>query len=190
MPKSPGVKSIKNLPNYITAGRVLASVSLLLVKPFSALFFSLYLICGISDVLDGYIARKMDTCSKFGQVLDSISDLIFIGIVLLIAIPIIDFPLWIIYWIILIAAVRLISIIIGYVRYQQLAFLHTYTNKATGIVLFFFPLLFFVLGEDVATTVICCIASVSATEELLINITSKILNRDIGTILDFINKET
>lgn len=192
MPKSPGVKSIKNLPNYITAGRVLASVSLLLVKPFSALFFSLYLICGISDVLDGYIARKMDTCSKFGQVLDSISDLIFIGIVLLIAIPIIDFPLWIIYWIILIAAVRLISIIIGYVRYQQLAFLHTYTNKVTGIVLFFFPIIFFVLGEEIATAVICCIASISATEELLINITSKILNRDIGTILDFkfINKET
>lgn len=138
--------------------------------------------CGISDVLDGYIARKMDASSKFGQVLDSIADLIFITIVLLILIPIIKLPSWIIYWIAIIAIVRLISIIIGFAKYQKIAFLHTYANKITGIVIFFFPFLLFIFREEIAATVICCIASISAAEELLINLTSKTLNRDIGSI--------
>ncbi|HWS43979.1 MAG TPA: CDP-alcohol phosphatidyltransferase family protein [Pseudoflavonifractor sp.] len=176
------MKAIKNVPNYITVIRVFASACLLLVKPFSVLFFFFYFTCGISDVLDGYIARKMDVSSKFGQILDSISDLIFIGIVLFILIPVIDLPLWIIYWIAVIAVIRLISIMIGLIRYHQLAFLHTYANKATGIILFFFPFLFFVLGKEVAAIIICCIASISAAEELFINLTSKNLHRDRGSI--------
>lgn len=172
------MKTIKNVPNYISTVRILTSVGLLFVEPFSVLFFSLYLLCGISDVLDGCIARKMDACSKFGQVLDSISDLIFIGIVLLTFIPVINLPFWIICWIIVIAAIRLISIIVGFVKYHQSAFLHTYANKVTGILLFSFPFLFWAIGKEPAAIIICCIASISAAEELLINLTSKILHRD------------
>jgi len=176
------VKSIKYVPNGITIIRIFASVSLLLVKPFSAFFFFFYLTCGISDVLDGYIARKMDVTSKSGQVLDSIADLIFISIVLSIFIPIMNFPLWIICWIVVIAVIRLLSIFFGIVRYHQLAFLHTYANKATGIILFFFPFLFSVLGKEITAIIICCIASISAAEELIINLTSKTLHRDRGSI--------
>lgn len=176
------VKPVKNIPNGITVIRMLAAISLLIVKPFSALFFLLYLICGISDVLDGYIARKMGASSKFGQVLDSISDLIFISIVLLIFIRIIDFPLWMICWIAAIAVTRLISIVFGFARYRRLAFLHTYANKATGIILFCFPFLFSVSGKETTATVICCMASISAAEELLMNLTSKTLRRDRHSI--------
>lgn len=176
------VKSIKNVPNYITMLRILASVGLLFAAPFSILFFLLYLTCGISDVLDGYIARKMNASSKFGQVFDSISDLIFVGVVLLIFIPIINLPLWIIYWIAAIAVIRLISIIFGLAKYRQLAFLHTYANKATGIVLFCFPFLFSVFGKEITASILCCIASISAVEELLINLTSKTLHRDRSSI--------
>lgn len=176
------VKSIKNIPNCITAVRIAASYGLLLIRPFSALFFFFYLMCGVSDVLDGYIARKMGASSKFGQVFDSISDLIFIGIVLLIFIPIMNFSLGIICWIAVIAAVRLTSIILGLAKYRQLAFLHTYANKAAGIVLFFFPFLFSAFGKEITAAIICSIASISAVEELLINLTSKILHRDRSSI--------
>ncbi|PWJ46996.1 CDP-alcohol phosphatidyltransferase family protein [Faecalicatena contorta] len=175
---------MKRIPNCITLIRIFASVSLLLVEPFSIPFFFFYVICGISDVLDGYIARRMDACSKFGQVFDSISDLIFISIVLFIFIPVINLPLWSIYWIAAIAAVRLISIITGFVKYQRLAFLHTYANKATGIVLFFFPFLFPVFGKEITVSIVCCMASISAAEELLINLISKTLSRDRSSIFN------
>lgn len=173
---------MKRIPNCITFIRIFASVSLLLAEPFSIPFFFSYLICGISDVLDGYIARRIDACSKFGQVFDSISDLIFISIVLFILIPVINLPLWGLYWIAAIAAVRLISIITGFVKYQQLAFLHTYANKATGIVLFCFPFLFPVFGKEITVVIVCGMASVSAVEELLINLISKTLYRDRSSI--------
>ncbi len=176
------MKSIKNVPNCISIIRIFISVSLLLVKPFSQLFFFLYLMCGISDVLDGYIARKIDAFSKFGPVLDSVSDLIFISIVLYIIIPIVDFPLWIIHWIVVIALIRVISLTFGFTKYRQLAFLHTYANKATGISLFCFPIVFSIFGEEITGIIVCCIASISATEELLINLTSKTLHRDRGSI--------
>lgn len=173
---------MKSIPNCITAIRIVAAAALLLVKPFSALFFFFYLVCGVSDVLDGYLARKIDACSKFGQVLDSISDLIFIGIVLMIFIPMLLLPMWLIYWIAGIAAVRLLSIVLGLAKYRRLAFLHTYANKATGIVLFCFPALMSAFGTETAASIICCIASISATEELLINLTAKTLRRDRASI--------
>lgn len=178
---------MKSIPNCITAIRIVAAAALLLVKPFSALFFFFYVVCGVSDVLDGYLARKIDACSKFGQVLDSTSDLIFIGIVLMIFIPMLRLPMWLIYWIAGIAAVRLLSIILGLAKYRRLAFLHTYANKATGIVLFCFPVLMFAFGTETAASIICCIASISATEELLINLTAKTLRRDRASIF---SKET
>ncbi|HML37056.1 MAG TPA: hypothetical protein PKA19_06520 [Bacillota bacterium] len=67
-------------------------------------------------------------------------------------------------------------------KYHRLAFLHTYANKSTGIVLFFFPFLFWVFGEEITAIAICCIASISAVEEFLINLTSKTLDRDRGSI--------
>ncbi len=162
--------------------RIFASVGLLVIKPFSPLFFFFYLICGISDVLDGYMARKMAACSKFGQIFDSVADLLFIGVVLVVFIPIINLPLIIIRWILVIAGVRLASVITGLAKYRQLAFLHTYANKATGIILFCFPFLFYAFGAGITAAVICCVASLSAVEELLINLTSKTLDRDIGSI--------
>lgn len=155
---------------------------MLFVEPFSGSFFILYTACGISDVLDGYLARKMNASSKFGQVIDSISDLIFIAIVLFVVIPTLNLSLWMIYWIILIAVIRLLSVIIGFVRYRRLAFLHTYANKATGIALFCFPFLCYVMEQETATILISSIASVSAIEELMINLTSKILCRDRKSI--------
>lgn len=178
------VNAIKGIPNCITIVRIFGAASLLLVTPFSAPFFFLYFLCGISDVLDGYLARKLNACSKSGQVLDSISDLIFIGIVLLIFIPILNLAMPLICWIAVIAAVRLISMIVGFAKYRRLAFLHTYANKATGIVLFFLPFLISVFGNETAAAIVCCIASISAAEELLINLTSKTLHRDRASIFN------
>ncbi|MEA4987140.1 MAG: CDP-alcohol phosphatidyltransferase family protein [Anaerovorax sp.] len=173
---------MNNIPNYISIIRIFAAIGLLFVKPFSTWFFFIYLVCGISDVLDGYIARKMNVTSKFGQVIDSISDLIFIAIVLLIIIPIIKLPMWMFYWIVVIAIVRLISVIFGFIRYQRIAFLHTYANKVTGMALFCFPFLYFVFEKETTTILISLIASISAMEELMINLTSKKLCRDRKSI--------
>jgi CDP-diacylglycerol--glycerol-3-phosphate 3-phosphatidyltransferase len=136
----------------------------------------------MSDALDGYLARKMEACSKLGQILDGISDFIFICVILSKVFLIIIIPLWAMYWALFIAIVRLTSFIICFIRYRQFAFLHTYANKITGIILFFFPLWYLTFGVEVTAVFLCSIASISAIEELLINLTSKELERDIKFI--------
>ncbi|GLC80410.1 CDP-alcohol phosphatidyltransferase family protein [Lacrimispora brassicae] len=173
---------MKNIPNWITLTRILGTVALLAIKPFSGQFLIIYVLCGISDVLDGMIARKMNMVSKKGQILDSIADAFMVTVLLLIFVPAFELPLWGIYWIILIAAIRLTSLGIGFIRYKQLAFLHTYGNKATGIALFCFPFLYIGLGLYPTTVLVCFIASISAVEELIINGVSKKLCRDIKSI--------
>lgn len=173
---------IKNLPNLITLTRIIAACCLLLTTPFSIPFFTLYFVCGLSDVLDGYLARKRQLTSTLGQILDSCADLIFISFVLLLCLPVLKLWWGLILWILAIAAIRLLSLTVGYIRYHHCAFLHTYANKATGLSLFFFPVLFTFWDQGRVTSTICALATVAALEELVINLTSKTLRRDRPSI--------
>lgn len=176
------MRQIKNIPNLISISRIVGTVVLLFFKPFSIPFFIIYALCGISDILDGMIARKMDLESKMGQVLDSIADFLMISILLLVLVPYLDLPLWGIYWVVIIAVIRFVSLGVGFLRYRKLAFLHTYANKFTGVVLFCSPFFYVISGLHTTIIFLCIIASISALEELVINVLSKELWRDIKSV--------
>lgn len=140
--------------------------------------------CGATDILDGYIARKTKNTSKAGAIFDSVADFIFIIIMLFIMIPIVNVSFWIQLWLISIAMIKTSSVLTGFIKYHSLAFLHTYMNKATGALLFAFPLLYNGLGITITAFLLCSIASVAAIEELVINLISKKLLYNIKSISD------
>lgn len=155
-------------------------------KPLSIPFFVIYTLCGISDILDGYIARKTKTASKVGEALDSIADLFFIAVILIVFIPLLEWERWMLCWAGTIALTRFLSLGIGLVKYHALPSLHTYANKAAGIALFLFPVLYYAVGLQATVIILCCIAGLSALEELIITIVSKSLDRNVSGI--FSNK--
>lgn len=173
---------IKALPNIITISRIVFTILLLLSKPLSTIFFILYILCGISDVLDGYIARALKCNTKAGALLDSIADVIFTFSSLIIFIPIIKWSKWIIIWIMIIVLIRMLSLAIGYIKYRTLAFLHIYSNKAAGLLFFCFPFMAVLFNLNVIVLLICTAATLSAIEEMMINLKSKKLERDIKSI--------
>jgi CDP-diacylglycerol--glycerol-3-phosphate 3-phosphatidyltransferase len=173
---------MKNIPNTITALRILLSAILLFLKPFSTLFLVVYSTCGLSDIIDGYLARKTNLASRLGAILDSIADIVFISAAAVTLLPSVFIPLGIIIWIILIAIIRIVSLLVGYYKYHTFTALHTYTNKAAGILLFCFPYLYNFISIKYLSLIICAIASISSVEELIIQITSKELSRDIKGI--------
>lgn len=173
-----------NIPNVITASRMLLSISLLFVKPHSIPFFTIYFICGTTDILDGYIARSKKIATNLGATIDSLADLIFICIVLLIYLPILNMPIWSLVCIAVISIIRLSSLLVGFIKYKTLAFLHIYANKLTGILLFCFPILYLIFGIAITCFLLSIIAFLSAIEELAINIKSKKLNRNIKNIFE------
>ncbi|WP_304509326.1 CDP-alcohol phosphatidyltransferase family protein [Anaerotignum sp.] len=166
------------IPNVITIARIIGSVFLLSVVPFSGSFFALYFFCGISDMLDGYVARRYEMSSPFGATLDSIADCVFVFVMLYVILPVVSFPKWALYWMGGIFLIKACTFTIGIFRYQTLAFLHTYLNKAAGALLFAFPMLYYFWGIGTTAVFLCTIATVAAIEELGINILQKELQRD------------
>ena len=77
-----------SLPNLLTLSRILAVPILvfLLWRPSPvdyAVTFVLYCIVGITDYLDGYLARAQGLTSRLGQFLDPIADKIMVAAVLI-----------------------------------------------------------------------------------------------------------
>jgi CDP-diacylglycerol--glycerol-3-phosphate 3-phosphatidyltransferase len=77
-----------SLPNLLTLSRILAVPILvfLLWRPSPvdyAVTFVLYCIVGITDYLDGYLARAQGLTSRLGQFLDPIADKIMVAAVLM-----------------------------------------------------------------------------------------------------------
>ena len=62
---------MKQAANIITFSCIAAALSLFFLPRGSIIFIIFYIYFGISDMLDGFIARKMHTESKFGEKLDS-----------------------------------------------------------------------------------------------------------------------
>lgn len=166
------------VPNVITVARIMGSILLLLVAPFSGSFFALYLFCGISDMLDGYIARKFQLSSVLGATLDSLADCFFVFITLYVVLPVVSLPTWVLFWMGGIFLIKGCTFLIGILRYRALAFLHTYLNKITGAILFGFPVLYYFCGIETTSAVLCSIATLAAVEELAINLFKKELQRD------------
>jgi CDP-diacylglycerol--glycerol-3-phosphate 3-phosphatidyltransferase len=96
-----------NLPNYLTFGRVLLiPVVLVLIQEISlqksakenllmGIFASLvFILAGVSDLVDGYYARKYKINSVFGKYFDTLADKLLILGVMIMLIPLERIPAW------------------------------------------------------------------------------------------------
>lgn len=127
------------MANVITLFRIVYSVIILFVQPFSAEFYILYVTAGVSDMSDGFVARKTNTQSEFGAKLDSVSDIVFVGVCLFKLLPLLEIHVWTWAIIALIATVRIVNILSGVIILKKVVMLHTVANKTTGALLFLLP---------------------------------------------------
>jgi CDP-diacylglycerol--glycerol-3-phosphate 3-phosphatidyltransferase len=86
------------------------------------------------------------------------------------------------YFIVLIVALKLLTIITGYVKYKKLCFLHTFGNKISGIIIFTGFCLFILLENIVIINIGILFSIISSFEELLITIIGKEHNENIKGI--------
>lgn len=178
------VLSRKNIPNFITSLRIIGTICMLFLDELSKPFYVVYTFAGISDVLDGWIARKLKVSSEFGAKLDSIADLLFYSIMAIKILPILikklPVELWIAVGIILL--LRLCSYFIVAWKYKRFASLHTYMNKLTGAGVFLIPYAILLPIFVPFCTVLSLIAGIATCEEFLIHLRSKEYHSNVKSI--------
>lgn len=179
----------QHLPNAITLMRIALTLVLMFLPLLSPTFLLVYLLAGTSDMLDGFLARRWGVASDFGAKLDSAADVLFCGVLLVRFIPAYIWPAWALIWIGVIALLRGASLFVCYRRFHQLAFLHTFANKATGFLLLCFPFFLRLIGLDTTAIVLCTVSSLSAAEELIIQLTAKELDLNQKTHFQKSNPE-
>jgi CDP-diacylglycerol--glycerol-3-phosphate 3-phosphatidyltransferase len=127
---------MKHLPNVLSALRIAGSIGLLFCNVTSWPFWVLYALCGISDMVDGWLARKLHEESKTGAILDSVADLVFVICCAVRLLPVLIIPMWLWIWAGIIVFIRIVNQVSALVVYKRFCFPHTLANKLVGLLLF------------------------------------------------------
>ena len=153
------------MANIITGIRIVISAVLLFCPVLSPAFFVLYISAGITDMIDGAVARKTGTVSEFGSKLDTAADIVFIAGCLIKLLPVMHIPVWLYIWIAVIAVIKAANIAAGYIRQKEFITVHSILNKVTGGLLFVFPLSLAFVDLRYSAAVVCMAATIAAVYE-------------------------
>ena len=164
-----------NSADTVTSLRIAATFLLLLPRVGSPLFLIIYTAAGITDVLDGWLARRAGTADNFGARLDSIADLLFYGVLLLRLLPILrtflPAPVW--YLAAASVAVRISAYVTAAFKYRLFASLHTWLNKLCGAAVFLLPYVIAVSPSVPYCWGVCILALAASAEELAIHLSQR-----------------
>ena len=151
------------IPNVITILRVAGSLILLLFNVTDVAFWSLYCLCGFSDIIDGFLARKFKCATKMGALLDSLADICFVGCCAWKLLPLLTLPQWLWLWAGTIVLIKFANQISALVLYGRCCFPHTFANKITGLMLFIAaPMTFWSI---IPISIVAAVATLAAIEE-------------------------
>lgn len=171
------------MANILTSIRIVCGLLILIFPAFSKLYYILYAVGGLTDMVDGTVARKLGEESSFGEKFDTLADFIFSIAVLLKIIKAVHFPTCILLWIALIIILKITNAFIGYGKYKTIVTIHSIMNKVCGAAIFLIP---FFIGMEFSWEIkmplmitACVLANIAAIDE-----TIKILKSEFQKVGD------
>jgi CDP-diacylglycerol---glycerol-3-phosphate 3-phosphatidyltransferase len=92
---------MRNLPNILSISRLIATAAVFILvlinQPWAFLVATLlFFLASITDLLDGYLARRLKVVSSFGVFLDLTADKVFVSAILVALVQIGLVPAWIV----------------------------------------------------------------------------------------------
>ena len=153
------------MANALTFSRIVLSITLLVPPALSPAFLVVYALAGVTDMLDGYVARRTGKESELGASLDSVADLVLVVVCLVKILPALTVPTWLWIWVAAIALVKAANAISGLVVEKRLVMPHTRANKVAGLAVFLVPFAIPLFGITAPATVACAVATFAAVQE-------------------------
>ncbi|MFT8357756.1 CDP-alcohol phosphatidyltransferase family protein [Bifidobacterium aquikefiri] len=172
------------IPNTLTLLRCICTISLPFLDIESAAFLLAYIAAGMTDILDGFLARRWQAVTPVGATFDSVADMLFTLTFLYVFMTFLQWAVWLTLWIGALCVVKVLTLIVGWVRFRRFAFLHTTLNKLSGIMIFVAPLFILKTGVALIGIIPCTLASLASLEELIITCISGTFHPDIRSLMD------
>ncbi len=146
------VWTLPNLLSMVRLAGVPVFLWLVLGPEADAWALALLMVSGVTDYLDGYLARRLNQTSQLGQILDPVADRLYI-LAVVVGLGIRDIIPW---WVALILPLRdlLLWVLVPLLRTRGYSALpvHVLGKAATFNLLYAFPLLLLGDGEGVVAT--------------------------------------
>ncbi len=155
----------QHLADLLTGSRIFGSLLLAVLPACSVPFYVVYGLCGLSDMLDGPIARRTGSAGAAGARLDTAADILFAAVSLGKLLPALQLPAWVLIWAGTIAAIRFLGAAAGFLQYRKLVSIHSALNKAAGLLLFLFPLALRGIDPRISAAAVCAVATAAALQE-------------------------
>ena len=154
---------MKHWPNILSALRIAGSIGLLFCDVKGWPFWVLYALCGVSDIADGWLARKLHAETKAGAFLDSVADIAFVACCAIRLLPMLELPTWLWIWAGVIVFIKLVNQVSALIVYKRFCFPHTMANKLTGLLLFLsVPIMFW---SVMPIAIVAAVATFAAVQE-------------------------
>lgn len=167
---------LKHIPNAITLSRFFLVISLIFIPPLTTASITIFIIAGVTDMTDGYLARHIkDAHSELGAELDSIADMLMVIVSIFFIMPAMDLWPWLWHGILIALGFKLLSAVPGLLKHRKVFFLHTLSNKVLAMMLFIFAILYFIFGGTTALNVyvaflIVCVFVITLEEMVIISL--------------------
>ena len=165
---------MKKIANYLTFSRIILSIILLtFFNEVNVTFLIIFAIAELTDMVDGTIARKTNSVSLTGSLLDTIADILLASNIFKIVLNVNALQGNLLIWFIVIVIIALLAPLISRIKFKETYFVHSISSKILGGVICLIPL--DVYFDGIGRYLIFCliIFSFSMIENLLIVIISK-----------------
>lgn len=189
------LEDFKKIPNQITILRLLLLPLMwfFILRGYPLYYVGvLFIVCGITDVLDGYLARKLNQMSEFGSRLDSWGDnLLLISAIIWVAIRLPE--VFTENYLLMFTAIGFYGtyLLVAAIKFHRFANLHLYLSKGATFLAYIFLVLALLMGEYsrglfIFTASIGILANIEGIVILLIY---KEVDEHIGSLVFYCMKE-
>lgn len=175
------------VPNLLSGFRLLLAVVLWIpaVLDLPLLVGAGLIMAGLTDVLDGFLARRWGATTEYGSRLDSAADMVLVvcaafWVILVEPSVFFDNKLLVLSWMLMGTA----SLVVGLVKFRRIPDLHLYMTKASSAAGYVFIIFMFVVGYSAALFYIAsALLIVSTLESLLLQLLTHKPDERVRSIL-------
>ena len=124
-----------NIPNFITLGRVMSVpvIFWLLLTGRTQLAFLIFVLAGISDAVDGYLAKRFDWRTELGAYLDPLADkLLIVSIYIALGVRG-ELPLWLIIMVVSRDILIVVAVLLSWLMDQPVVIKPLAVSKANTV---------------------------------------------------------